>query len=99
MGRPALEVVVLKTETIEVKSIEDLLCDKCGKSLKHGTGEFACYEGTRLHGGFGYGSDKDGIEIEFDICDQCYDDFIGSFKHSPKEEEHNLADFFSKQGK
>ena len=91
-----MKIMESKTETTEVKSIEDILCNKCGKSLKHIAGKFACYEGTKLCGGFGYGSDKDGFDIEFDICDKCYDDFVGSFKHSPKEKEHRLSDMFKK---
>lgn len=76
------------TKVVEYEPIEEVLCNKCGKSVRivHTTAygdEIVFYEGTRLTGDFGYGSNKDGVCEHFDLCDACYDDFISTFKHEP----------------
>lgn len=69
----------------DVTILEDILCDKCGKSTKKGNGEYLFFEGTRLAASFGYGSNKDGLNEWFDICDSCYDEFTNTFLHKPTE--------------
>lgn len=72
-----------KTKVVEYETIDDVVCNKCGKSVQ--TAWDSCREGTRMCANFDYGSAKDGVIEEFDICDRCYDDFIATFKHKPKE--------------
>ena len=79
--------------TKEMSVIDDIICNKCGKSTKHGDGKFACFEGTTLRACFGYGSNKDGLIECFDLCDDCFDEIINTFIHKPSEREMNIADF------
>jgi len=75
----------VKKKTIEVVTTDDTVCNKCGESMQIDMGTSSpFYSGTRLLASFGYGSDKDGLEEHFDICDSCYDNFIKSFKHEPE---------------
>lgn len=73
----------------EVSILEDILCDKCGKSVKKGNDEHPVFEGTTLTASFGYGSNKDGLIECFDICDACYDDFTSTFIYKPTEKPGN----------
>ena len=80
-------------KTIEVTKTLDIVCNKCGKSLK--IDDFGCFEGGEVRVDFGYGSLKDGEIKKFEICDNCYDELISTFKHIPVEEhEPNIAKFF-----
>lgn len=58
--------------------VEKMYCNKCGKTiqmendiLKEGV-----FMGVTT---WGYFSNKDGETHEFDICEKCYDTFVGSF--------------------
>ncbi len=67
-----------KVEKIQV--IEDILCNKCGKSIYLGD-EFI--SGVKICVLFGYGSNKDGLINEFHICDLCYNLIIENFVFEP----------------
>ena len=59
-----------RKKTIEVQRINDVLCDKCGKSIF--LDEYTT-EGSELFMSFGYGSDRDAQEYDIDLCDNCAD--------------------------
>lgn len=80
-----METKHAESRTHEVVVVDDVLCNKCGKSTKNGK-DFIFFEGTRLTASFGYGSNKDGILEWFDICDKCYDEFVDTFIHKPEME-------------
>jgi hypothetical protein len=83
----------------ETTIVDDILCNKCGKSTKHGNGKFSSFEGCRLKAGFGYGSIKDGDYEHFDLCDQCYVDFTKSFVLPPTTDNiDRLAYIFGQRG-
>ena len=74
----------IKVEVIE-KEIELVFCDKCGCDI--GFDSNPCLiKGAFVHVDFGYGSNKDSLDYEFEICDDCFDVFIKSFKFEPRKE-------------
>ena len=55
-------------------------CNKCGKESKNqyvNESSEVCFK-------FGYGSNKDGISYKLFLCDDCFDEFIASFKIAPE---------------
>lgn len=83
-------------KTIEVTKTLDIVCNKCGKSLR--IDDYGCFAGGEVRVDFGYGSLKDGDTEKFEICDDCYDELISTFKHSPKRDysDSNIAKYFVK---
>jgi len=70
---------VVKTE--EVDEVEDIICNKCGNTLKDD-----CrinFEGIKLRTSWGYASKKDGETHESHLCEKCYDELIETFKYPP----------------
>lgn len=56
-------------ELVRRSEITDIRCDACGNTcLKGGSWEYVNI--SRL---WGYGSDKDGITYECDLCEACFD--------------------------
>ena len=53
-------------------------------TLKEGYLREGCYEGQQI---FGYFSRKDGLRHKFDLCEECYDKWIGGFIIPVEEEE------------
>lgn len=73
---------LVKKEIIE-DIIEDILCNKCGKSLKDEQG--MNYEGlveANFIGGF-YSKFGDMSKYKFSLCEECLDELFKSFKHDP----------------
>ncbi len=61
------------------KEIEYVICNMCGKKLeKDEYGYFPDF----FHGEitWGYNSNKDGRTDIFDLCEQCYDNFVSEFQ-------------------
>ena len=56
-------------------------CNKCGKEIDN------CYDGAHVEHKFGYGSMKDGLNFELDLCNECLDEvadkIVEMCKHSP----------------
>jgi hypothetical protein len=71
-------------ETIEVEIIEDVLCDKCEKSIMlsdiGGPEDGSLLEGVAFEMSFGYGSCQDGEYYKVCLCDDCAGDFLDSLK-------------------
>lgn len=62
-------------------------CNKCGKVIcQEETVEKADY--LRIEKSWGYFSNKDGIRQYINICENCYDELIGSLKIPPNEKEN-----------
>lgn len=70
-------------KVVEVDKITDILCNKCDKSVCPESKNLKWSEGCNIRIGFKYGSNRDGEVHKFDLCDNCYDEFIKSFKHQP----------------
>jgi hypothetical protein len=79
---------ILKTVTKEVQEIDDLICNKCGKTLKQiisqdGDYNFCGLEEVKMV--CGYGSKNDGIIFMFSICEECVLELMSSFKIKAEE--------------
>lgn len=63
----------------EQEVIDKMYCNKCGKTIQieNDILKEAVFSGANS---WGYFSKKDGEMHEFDICEECYDAFVGSFK-------------------
>ncbi|MEG0108910.1 MAG: hypothetical protein RR705_08670 [Lachnospiraceae bacterium] len=65
-------------KTKEVKAVEKIFCNQCGKEIPVANGQpeqgvFSVdYE-------WGYFSNKDGEKHSFDLCEECYDKMIAGF--------------------
>ena len=56
-----------------------IYCNKCGRAISmEDAVEKADY--IKIEKNWGYFSNKDNQEDEFDLCENCYDEFVASFK-------------------
>ncbi len=63
----------------ENDKIAKIICNSCGKELKLKDGilmDGCCYVQTE----WGYFSEKDGENHQFDLCEACYDAMIARFR-------------------
>jgi len=68
-----------ENETKEVAVIKDVLCNKCGVScLCHTTCGFS-YASLNVH--WGYGSTRDMEVHEAQLCQNCWEEIIKTFKY------------------
>ena len=72
-------------EKVTKKECISISCNKCGKTKKSTNQNDLLLSGieTFTHG-FGYGSDRDGEDVEFDLCPKCFNKIISKFKIKPK---------------
>jgi len=71
-----------KIQVIET-IVDKIFCNKCGKITCNDGGVME--SGVTLVATFGCGSDKDGMQEMWSLCDQCYDEFISTFLHDPED--------------
>lgn len=73
---------VLQKKTIEIESIEDILCDRCEKSMK---GTHGNINGVNVGGSGAYDSTHfpDGLSFDLDVCEECAAEWFKTFKHNP----------------
>lgn len=68
-----------QVEMKETKEIEKIICNKCGKEIIISKGvpqeDYLAVEKR-----WGYHSSKDNQVDCFDLCEECYDEFVGGFK-------------------
>jgi len=81
-----MKIYTEKEKIIKTKKIKDVVCNKCGESMYIYVGNNISeyYKGTEACLSFEYGSNKDGESYKFDICDNCFDSIIKTFKHVPE---------------
>ena len=66
-------------EVTEQKELKKMVCNCCGKELMVKGG--IVREGVfSAEYSWGYFSEKDGETHSFDLCEECYDKWIGGFK-------------------
>ncbi|RGO25556.1 hypothetical protein DXB23_06645 [Dorea sp. OM02-2LB] len=66
-------------EVKEQKELKKMVCNCCGKELMVKGG--IVREGVfSAEYSWGYFSEKDGETHSFDLCEECYDKWIGGFK-------------------
>ena len=68
-----------KTDKIEVKELDKIICNKCGKEIEVIRG-VAQEDYLGVEKRWGYFSNKDNQEDAFDLCEDCYDELVASFK-------------------
>jgi len=78
-----------ETETHEVVVIDDVICNKCGKSIRYvpnnmGASIFALEYVTVDHS-WGYNSNKDMSTQQVHICEPCWDSFCATLAVPPTE--------------
>lgn len=71
-----------------MKQDNRIFCNQCGKELK--LEEEIVREGYfSADVTFGYFSNKDGLRHRWDLCEECYDALIRSFRIPVEESERN----------
>lgn len=84
-----IRVINMRKYKVNIKkTLENIRCNKCGKEIKIENG--IPKEGV-FHSEYSWGffSNKDGDRYSFDLCENCYDEWIGSFRIEPEIEEEN----------
>lgn len=66
------------TELRETKELEKIICNKCGKEIAVTRG-IPQEDVLDIEKRWGYFSEKDGQTDRFDICEDCYEEWIESF--------------------
>lgn len=78
----------------DVEETDDILCNKCGQSLKNCGFEDYGFEGLiEISILFGYGSKQDGTSYKFSLCEDCIMELVKSFKIAPETNEQEF-DFY-----
>lgn len=67
-----------RTESKKTEKIEKIICNKCGKEIlvQRGVPQEDVLEVEKC---WGYFSEKDNQVDRFDLCEDCYDELVGSF--------------------
>ncbi len=73
-----------RTELERTEKIEKIICNKCGKEIlvRGGVPQEDVLEGRKR---WGYHSRKDNQVDCFDLCEDCYDELIRSFRIKMEE--------------
>lgn len=68
-----------RTTVKETSEIEKIICNKCGKEIMvlKGVPQEDVLEVEKR---WGYHSNKDNQVDRFDLCEECYDEFVESFQ-------------------
>lgn len=66
------------TELRKTKELEKIICNKCGKEIVVTRG-IPQEDVLDIEKQWGYFSEKDGQTDRFDICEDCYEEWIESF--------------------
>ena len=68
-----------RTELEKTEKIEKIICNKCGKEIlvRQGVPQEDVLEVEKR---WGYFSRKDNQVDQFDLCEDCYDAFVRSFR-------------------
>ncbi len=86
-----MRVIKKEIKTVEQEFLEDLCCNKCGKSCKHIVTQGADgkdvvqYEFAVVSASFGYWSHSDGSIYDFDLCEDCFYELFNSLKIKPED--------------
>lgn len=71
-------------QLIDSDVIEDIICNKCGKSCRNHLNFEGLIEAV-CSGGYGSIIIGDETSIKFSLCEPCLGELINSFKHSPSK--------------
>ena len=68
-----------RIEKKEMNELDKIICNKCGKEIKVVRG-VAQEDFLAVKKCWGYFSNKDNQEDAFELCEDCYDELVASFK-------------------
>ena len=68
-----------RTQKIEIKKLDEIICNCCGKKISV-INEVPQEDIVEVEKHWGYFSRKDGRTDRFDLCEDCYDAFVKSFR-------------------
>lgn len=71
-----------KVVTVEIEEVEDILCNKCGASLKCELNTNGLVE-AEVRGGYDSPHLTDGEIYEFSLCEKCLVELFENFKFPP----------------
>ena len=71
-------MIKYKLKTFQQQGIDDILCNKCGKSLKTDCGFIGLTE-TRIIGQFCSTNLRDGDIHSFSLCEECLEALFSTF--------------------
>lgn len=63
----------------ETKAVERIFCNKCGKEISSKNNILEA-DVLSVDKRWGYFSNKDNEVHKFDLCEECYDEFVGTFQ-------------------
>lgn len=71
----------------EHQVLQKVICNRCEKKLvvENGMLKDSAYEGIQT---FGYFSERDGVTHRFDLCEECYNEWIRMFRIPVSETEN-----------
>ncbi|MBQ8527332.1 MAG: hypothetical protein IJ429_02550 [Lachnospiraceae bacterium] len=71
----------------EHQVLQQMVCNRCEKKLfvDNGLLKDSAYEGSQT---FGYFSKRDGVTHRFDLCEECYEEWIRMFRIPVSETEN-----------
>lgn len=75
---------IISKKLAEVEYVEDIICNRCGKSCKNEVGDFDGLIEAEVIGGFYSPKIEDGTKISFSLCEHCVADLVQDFKIPPK---------------
>lgn len=62
----------------ETETITKIICNKCGKEISW-SGKVQTEDVLSVDKRWGYFSQKDNEVHHFDLCEECYDEFVKTF--------------------
>lgn len=68
-----------RVETKDSNELEKVICNKCGKEMKVIKG-VSQEDFLEVEKRWGYGSHKDNEVDSFELCEDCYDELVESFR-------------------
>jgi len=74
-------------KTIQVQETDAVYCNKCGSQCDHETEKD--YASLEVH--WGFWSRKDMQKHAWDICEDCYDQFVATFTLPPSRYEYSIS--------
>lgn len=78
-----------KTIQIQKQVPDHIICNCCGQKIRI-TGQQPYPEYVSIRKEWGYNSPYDGEVHEIDLCQDCYQKWIRTFRFSPCEEEEQV---------
>ena len=87
-----MKITRKETREVTVVVVEDVMCDRCGKSMK---GHIGNINGLHLQGSGSYDSTHfpDMYSFEADVCEACVIEWFKTFQRDPIQE---IFDFEAK---